>query len=160
MSPQSDPNVPDSISFGVLRKLHQEKATRVQLDNPVLSHEIGDLAFYFKVLCQQKFSSSLFSHHCIFLLDVIATDLRRDYEERLNELFENSAPKDVIKTHTKMLTHLSLIEAMLDGMVSLIMKQMGTTSTLPSIQLVRSMDPTVRPHEVEEWVKSLGSLLG
>lgn len=150
--------IPDSISFGMLKQIHKEKSEKLDFSNPNLSPDIGDLAFLFLVFIKAKLGET-YTHQHIFLMDVLVTRLRDEYEQQFDKLLESDVPKRGIKTHAKILSYLSQIENILDGLVSLMIKQGGFKGTMPSYQLVRSLDPSVRPHEIEEWIKGLGDLL-
>jgi hypothetical protein len=144
-------DIPESISFSVLRQLHTEKATRFDFSQPSLGPAMGDLAFLISLYMKQKLTHTQ-SHQHIFLLDILATELRVHCDKMLTEMIEKGAPAQEIKTQAKVQANLSLIEAMLDGMVALFARKTGQ-GTKPSHQLIKSIDPSVLPHQVDDWLR-------
>ena len=149
--------IPDSISFSELRKIQAEKSKELDFSDPRISQDIGDLAFLFMVFIKQKLDGC-YTHQQVFLLDVIVTELRRSYEKQLDSLIEQGASRQTIKTHAKIGSTLLLLEGMIDSLVEFFMKQAGSKSTIPSYRLVKSLDSSVKPHEIEQWISDLGRL--
>jgi hypothetical protein len=152
-----DPQIPDSISFTDLRKLQAEKGKVLDFSNPKVSQDIGDLAFLFMIFVKEKLGGT-YTHQQAFLLNLLVTELRRQYERKAEDLIRQGAAPDAIKVHSKIAATLLVLEGMADSLVSFFMKQMDSQSTLPSYRLVRSLDPSVRPHEIEDWIKEIGRL--
>lgn len=150
--------IPDSISFGMLRQLHSDKSPQIDFSDPRISHEIGDLAFLVTTFVKQK-APSVGAHQVVFLADLLVTGLRQGFQRQVDELVKDGGPIESVALNAKFAAHLSIAEAILDGMMSKLMKEGGFKDTAPSFQLVKSLNPAIRPHEMQDWIKSLGSLL-
>jgi len=144
--------IPDSISFTELKKLHADKSTEIDFSSPKLSSDIGDLAFLFTIFTEEKLSGT-YTHQQAFLADIVVTRLREVHEKKLSELIDADAPKDEIRFAARMASSLSIVEGVLDSILHAYFKQLGSTSTLPSYKLINSLDPSVRPHEIEQWIR-------
>lgn len=146
--------IPDAISFASLRKIHQEKADRIDFSAPMLSREIGDLSFLFDVFIGEKLDGQVMSHQQIFLADMLVTGLRRGYVESAKQAASDKNFA-LMEKLTKMTAFLSIAEGILDSLVRICMEQIGSSDTKPSYRLIKSLDPTVKPHEVDEWLASI-----
>lgn len=158
--PMSEDQVPDSISFSNLSKLKSEKSGKIDFSNPRPSDSLGDLAFLVDLYLAKHVDQAQ-SHQRVFLVDLLITRLRVDYEKYVDYLTEQGAAQDVIKFHHSILATLGIGEILLDGLVAKLVKKLPSTMVAPkpSTQLIRSLDPSVRPHEVDEWLSNLSSLL-
>jgi hypothetical protein len=145
--------IPDSISFSLLRQLHTEKADRFDFSSPSVSPAMGDLSFLISMFLKTKVNQS-YSHQVVFLLDVLVTELRVECDKMVTEMIDKQAPAEDIKLQGKILGSLSIMESMLDGMVSLYGRKLGQTSGKPSYQLIKSLDPSVLPHQLDDWLKT------
>jgi hypothetical protein len=148
--------VPDSASFAMLRKLHAEKADRIDFSNPQLSHDIGDLAFLVGLFVREKAQPE--AHQVVFLADMLVTALRQGFQARADKALKEGGPVEAIALYTKLSTNFRIAEAILDGVMSKLMQEGGFKGTNPSYKLVKSMAPDVRPHEVDDWIKGLGDI--
>lgn len=147
-------DIPDSISFSTLRELRGEKINTLDFSEPVLSDNISDLAFLVTQFITAK-TDGVFSHQQVFLADVVVTNLARLYKGKLDKACESGADPKQIAALAEFAATLQLVETALDDLVSICMKSIGNSSTLPSYRLVKCLDPSVRPHEIEEWIKGL-----
>lgn len=148
--------VPDGISFSMLRKLHEEKSNKIDFSNPQLSHDIGDLAFLVGLFVREKAQPE--AHQVVFLADMLVTALRQGFQVRADKVLENGGPVEAIALYTKFATNFAIAEAILDGVMNKLMRDGGFKGTNPSYKLIKSMAPEVRPHEVDDWIKGLGSI--
>jgi hypothetical protein len=148
--------IPDSISFSMLRELSKQAESQGKLDfsSPSISPDIGDLAFLVKMFVREKVNQ-VTSYQQVFLADVVVTDLRAGYEEQLKQRCAQSPSPREIEMLAKIVSHLRICEGILDGLVSVCVKNLSSNGTLPSYRLVKSLDPTVRPHEIEEWIRGM-----
>jgi hypothetical protein len=149
--------VPDSISFSMLRKLHTEKSDKIDFSNPQLSHDIGDLAFLIGLFVREK-ASPVEAHQLVFLADTIVTALRQGFQERAEKAVKEEGPVEAVALYSKFAANFSIAEAILDAAMARLMKDGGFKNTLPSYKLVKSLAPEIRPHEVEDWIKGLGDI--
>jgi hypothetical protein len=147
--------IPDSISFSELRKLKTEKSDHLDFSDPRLSDGLGDLAFLVTAFISQKCEKT-FSHQQIFLLDVLVTNLRVGFQKQADKHMEDGSDLKMIAAASIATTKLLVIEKILDELVEDLMKSMKSRTTLPSYRLAKSLDPAVKPHEIEEWIKSVG----
>lgn len=147
--------VPDSISFASLRRIHQEKSNNVDFSAPMISKDIGDLAFLVDLFVGKKLDGQVMSHHQIFLADILVTHLQRGYAEQVKLAASEGADKRILEKLIKFTTFLSVAEGILDGLVRTCMDQIGSKSSKPSYRLVKSLDPSVKPHEIDEWIESV-----
>lgn len=154
----SSSEIPDEISFAMLRKLHADKSKSLDFSNPQLSPEIGDLSFLIGLFLTQK-ASGAYAHQYIFLIDTLITMLRREAERNLEELLkrEDSDEKtSTIVENTTILSTLRATEIIYDNLVKSAIDKMGAKNSAPSYKLVKSLDPSVKPHQINEWIESLG----
>lgn len=147
-------DIPDSISFSTLRDLHSDKSKGLDFSEPRLSEDIGDLAFLIMRFIGAKVDG-VFTHQQIFLADILVTSLRNSYSEKLGKAVTARTDPKEIASLMKVRTMLSIVEDILDELVRDCMKSIGSDSTMPSYRLVKSLDPSVRPHEIEDWLKGL-----
>lgn len=150
--------VPDSVSVSALRKLAEQKGNRLDFSNPVISEDIGDLAFLVNAFIAQKLEG-VYMHQEVLFVNFAITRLRKSVD---NQLKQAKAQDPVVPRKVEMMSKISaqllICEGVLDGLLSSVMKQIGSRSTLPSYRLAKSLDPSVRPHEIEDWVKNLGNI--
>jgi hypothetical protein len=146
--------IPDFISFGDLQKLRNAKTDRLDFSNPIFSPEIGDLAFYITSLLALKLPKTNISQQ-ILLVSVLLRNLRVTCKEQINDRIREDVSPTELKVLMQMFAAFDVAEDIVNREVSRVMEGGRVGSPMPSYRLVKSLDPTVKPHEIEDWIKGL-----
>lgn len=129
-----------------------EKTSQIDFSDPSISSNIGDLAFLIRLFISHK-ASAVNTQQIIFLADVLVTSLREAFSDVFNEAIQQNI-EEKIKISSYFFYNARLMEGILDSMVEKCLENEGTRSTLPSYRLIKSLDPTVKPHEIKDWVRN------